>query len=110
MDHSNDPPFEPRNLSLAERHDLAQRLHRDNQTWLARLADLAEPKPDRDFPAFLLATPAFADLTARIGNAQHRRELCTAVADELDHFVDAYRYYLRTDAGEDVFSNNRRAS
>lgn len=104
-------PFDPRSLDLDQRRELCQQMLPQNRAWLERLARLAEPRPDRDFPGFLLATPAFAELSRRIGAAQQRGDLSTAVADELDHFVEAYRYYLRTCAGEDVFSGQgRRAS
>ena len=110
MDQPN-LPTDPRNLDLAARRALCQRLQAANRAWSERLAVLAEPRPDRDFPAFLLATPAFAGLAQQIGGARSRRELSTATADELDRFVDAYRYYLRTCAGEDAFAPpNRRAS
>lgn len=104
-------PFDPRSLDLDQRRQLCQQLHQQNRAWLERLGQLAEPRPDRDFPGFLLATPAFAELSRRIGAAQRRGDLSTAVADELDHFVEAYRYYLRTCSGEDVFaSQGRRTS
>ncbi len=111
MDQSSNLPTDPRALSLADRRALGQLLHAENRHWLERLDALAEPRPDRDLPAFLLATPAFAGLALRIGTARRRRELATATADELDRFVEAYRYYLRTCAGEDVFTGQgRRAS
>jgi hypothetical protein len=98
-------PHDPRALPLAERRVFRQRLHADQQHWLERLRRLVEPPaPDRDFPAFLLALPPFAALRRAIGDATDRRQLPTAVADELDHFAGAYRDYLKTCAGEDQFA------
>jgi hypothetical protein len=76
----------------------------DGRRWRARLQQLAELPPADDFPFFLLATPAFAGLRAAIEAAATRADLPTRTADELDRFVDAYRDYLRTCAGEDVFA------
>lgn len=104
-------PADPRALDLAERRAACQRLHAENRLWLDRLTRLAEPRPERDFPAFLLATPAFRQLAEQLETATSRRDLSTATADEVDRFVDAYRYYLRTCAGEDPFAGQgRRAS
>ena len=58
-----------------------------------------------DFPAFLLATPPFQELANRLLKAKTRSQLPPATADELDWFVAAFRDYLRTCAGEDVFSS-----
>jgi hypothetical protein len=110
MDRS-DFPSDPRTLSLPERRQWCRRLDGAQRTWQQRLRDLAEVRPDPGFPAFLLATPPFAGLAARIGCAAARRDLPVGVADELDRFVDAFRDYLRTSAGEDVFAGPvRRAS
>lgn len=97
-------PRDPRTPDLDERRQWLCRLQRAQAHWLPRLQRLCETAPAADFPAFLLATPAFAPLRARIGAAAHRADLGTATADELDHFVAAYRDYLRTSAGEDVFA------
>jgi hypothetical protein len=98
---------DPRAITLQERRATAVRLAQDQQHWLQRLQGLCEaPPPERDFPAFLLATPAFAELAARLGTATARRQLPLAVADELDWFVAAFRDYLRTVDGEDVFSSS----
>ena len=102
-------PDDPRALSLAARRAECQRRQADNQRWLDRLRALAEPQPAADFPAFLLATPPFADLARRLGGAARRRDLPTGLADELDRFVEAYRAYLRTCSGEDAFLPGRRA-
>jgi hypothetical protein len=96
---------DPRAIGLAERHKMLGGMHREQALWLERLQHLAEPpKPDRDFPAFLLATPPFADLARRLARAAARAQLPPATADELDWFVQAFRDYLRSDAGEDAFS------
>lgn len=100
---------DPRALSLQARRATATRMHREQALWLARLQRLAEPPtPDRDFPAFLLATPLFADLAHRLGDIQDRAGLPVAVADELDWFVAAFRAYLRSSDGEDVFADDQR--
>jgi hypothetical protein len=100
---------DPRALTLAERRETRRRMRAENEQWLARLEQLADaPKPGADFPAFLLATEPFADLARRLGDATCRRELAAAVADELDWFVDAFRDYLRTVDGEDVFASNEQ--
>jgi hypothetical protein len=99
------PASDPRALSLPERRSLAKSMRSAQQAWQRRLADLVEPPaPAEDFPAFLLETPAFRELNRRIGEASRRSQLPIAVADELQHFVDAFRDYLRTCAGEDVFA------
>ena len=100
---------DPRAITLQDRRANASRMHREQAYWLDRLQRLCEPPaPDRDFPAFLLATPHFGDLARRIGTTTHRGRLPTAVADELDWFVDVFRDYLRTNDGEDVFSPDHR--
>lgn len=96
---------DPRALTLAERRATAAQLHRDQVRWLARLQPLIEPPAlAPDFPAFLLATAPFADLARRLEPARDRAQLPAADADELDWFVNAFRDYLRTCDGEDVFS------
>ncbi|MCR9247872.1 MAG: hypothetical protein NXI31_22820 [bacterium] len=96
---------DPRSLPLAGRKACAERLADDQNHWLSRLEKLVEgPAPDSDFPAFLLATPAFESLGSRIAGAHRRADLATEVADELDWFIDKFADYLRTDADEDVFA------
>jgi hypothetical protein len=102
---------DPRALTLPERQRALARMQREQSFWLDRLGDLTEaPKPERDFPAFLLATPAFRDLAHKLLLATARHELPTDVADELDWFVRAFAEYLRSAAGEDVFSASHRGS
>lgn len=102
---------DPRSLSLADRRRVLGRMQRDQSFWLDRLQALAEaPKPERDFPAFLLAMPPFRELARRLVAATRRAELDAATADELDWFVAAFRNYLRTSDGEDVFSSPHRGS
>lgn len=102
---------DPRSLPLAQRQALLQTHTAAQRSWLDRLRRLAEPPaPGDDFPAFLLALPPFSALAQRLSGAACRADLGTATADELDHFVRAYRDYLRTCAGEDVFPGSRRAS
>ena len=102
---------DPRAIGLADRHRALARMGREQVRWLDRLHALAEaPAPDRDFPAFLLATPPFRDLAHKLAAATSRRELDAATADELDWFVRAFRDYLRTSDGEDVFSSGHRGS
>lgn len=108
MDPTRDFPADPREPDLLARRQWLQRLAAQQKHWLARLTALAEPKPSNDFPAFLLATASFAELAARLDVASHRRDLPTAVQDEVDHFVDAFRDYLSTDTGEQVFDRNSR--
>ncbi len=99
---------DPRAIGLAERRSLQSRLRNEQAWWLARLQQLTEPpQPDRDFPAFLLATPPFRDLARQLARTTERKALPMAVADELDWFVRAFRDYLRSDAGEDAFSGHR---
>lgn len=84
-------------------------MQREQNHWLGRLTKLTEPPAlERDFPAYLLATPHFRDLARRIGDATTRSQMPTAVVDELDWFVDAFRDYLRTADGEDSFTVERR--
>lgn len=102
---------DPRAISLAERRRVQTRMAREQAFWLDRLQALTEaPKPERDFPAFLLATPPFADLARKLAAATNRPQLAPATADELDWFVRAFRDYLRTSDGEDVFSTSHRGS
>jgi hypothetical protein len=102
---------DPRAIGLAERHKVLMGMRREQALWLDRLQSLTEaPKPDRDFPAFLLATPPFQDLARRLSRAAARAQLPPATADELDWFVQAFRDYLRTADGEDAFSPPHRRS
>ncbi|MBK8098491.1 MAG: hypothetical protein IPK26_15385 [Planctomycetes bacterium] len=101
------PPFphDPRSVPLAQRRRYADELAAAQAAWLPRLRTLCDTAPPADdFPAFLLATEAFLSLRRRLGAAVCRRALPADVADELDHFVDAYRDYLRTDEREDAFA------
>ena len=98
---------DPRAIRLAHRRMMRSSLQRENDWWLDRLQRLCEsPQPDADFPAYLLATPPFRELAAKLAVATRRRDLAVAAADELDWFVRAFRDYLRTDAGEDAFSGS----
>lgn len=102
---------DPRAIGLAERHQVLAGMQREQALWLERLQVLTDPpRPERDFPAFLLATPPFADLARRLGRAAARAQLPPATADELDWFVQAFRDYLRSDAGEDAFSTPHHRS
>ena len=102
---------DPRAISLADRRRVLASMQREQAWWLERLQALTEaPKPDRDFPAFLLAMPPFQDLARRLSRAAARAQLPPATADELDWFVRAFRDYLRTSDGEDVFSSPHRGS
>lgn len=108
MDPTVNFPSDPRELELGARHQWCQRLLAEQRQWLTRLCALAEPKPAPDFPAFLLATPGFADLAARLLGAATRTDLKTETQDEVDRFVDAFGDYLRTKKGEEVFERNTR--
>lgn len=108
MDPTRDFPADPREPDLLARRQWQQRLAAQQRQWLQRLTALAEPQPAGDFPAFLLATPPFDTLRTRLASATRRTDLSTALQDELDHFVDAFRDYLRTDQGEQVFDRNTR--
>lgn len=100
---------DPRTLSLEERHEARDQYASEQRMWLQRLRALAEePKPEDDFPAFLLATSTFAELAARLGKAQDRASLSTGAADELDWFLRAFQDYLRTQDGEEVFPETPR--
>lgn len=102
---------DPRAIALPERMRLFGSMPREQAWWLEHLQHLAEPpRPERDFPAFLLATPPFRDLARRLAHPTRRADLPPAVADELDWFLRAFRDYLRTDAGEDAFSSSHHGS
>ena len=95
---------DPRTLTMEER--LAARHSHDSEQsqWLHKLQKLAEdPKPGKDFPAFLLATPPFHGLAEKLNKAQAPKELTTDAADELDWFCKAFADYLRTRDGEEFF-------
>ena len=107
--HTYDFLADPRAITLATRRATAARMQQEQDYWLDRLQLLTEPPHlEDDFPAFLLATGHFTDLARRIGNVMERSKLPVAVADELDWFVAAFRDYLRTADGEDVFSPDHR--
>ena len=58
---------DPRAIRLAHRCTMRASLQRENDWWLTRLQGLCEsPKPDADFPAYLLATPPFRDLARKL--------------------------------------------
>jgi len=96
---------DPRAICLAHRNEMRASLQRENSWWLTRLTQLCESsKPEADFPAYLLATPPFRDLAHKLALATGRQQLDLATADEFDWFMRAFRDYLRTEAGEDVFS------
>lgn len=102
---------DPRAITLQQRRAQQQLQASDQQFWLQRLRALAEgERPADDFPAFLLATPAFTELAARLQPHHLRAALPAATADELDWFLAAYRDYLRTVDGEDAFSPEHAAS
>ena len=87
--------FDPWSLTPPERQELRRSFDEEQHRWLPRLDALVEPPPvDADFPAFLLATQAFADLADGIGEAAAYCQLDTATADRLQRFVDRYRDYL----------------
>ena len=95
---------DPRTLTMVERHAARDQYDRDQIDWLAKLRTLAEaPKPDDDFPAFLLATQPFAHLARKLKKTQERHQLSVDLADELDWFLRAFTDYLRTEEGEEVF-------
>lgn len=86
---------DPWSLEHRERRDLSDAMTRCQADWLGRLEKLVEPPPIEDtFPAFLLETAPFASLKAFIGEATCLADLDTAVADELQRFVDRYRDYM----------------
>ena len=90
---------DPWSLGPDERLALRDALRESQSAWLRVLADLVEPpRPDGDFPAFLLDTPPFARLRDAIGSARSAADLDTATADELQRFVDRYRGYLTAGA------------
>jgi hypothetical protein len=102
---------DPRSIDLDGRRQAMRTMAREQQWWLDRLQSLTEPpQPEQDFPAFLLATPTFHDLAQKLARATTRAQLPLAAADELDWFVRAFRNYLRTCDGEDVFSGSHRGS
>ena len=106
----NDPFADPRAMSLTARRAASAILAREQTQWLERLRVLTEPpQPEPDFPAFLLATRAFRELADALRTAPNRKALPPAVADELDWFVRAFRDYLRTADGEDVFRGAHRS-
>lgn len=89
---------------MAERHAARDQYDRDQAAWLTKLRSLAEPpKPDDDFPAFLLATQPFANLARKLTKIDSRQQLTVDIADEIDWFLRAFADYLRTEDGEQVF-------
>ena len=99
---------DPRTLTLPERLAARDDYAAQQQRWLTKLRTLAEaPKPDDDFPAFLLATPPFAGLATKLHNAEGHKDLSTETADELDWFVRVFADYLRTRDGEEIFPRLR---
>lgn len=86
---------DPWSLTHAERRRIAEAQAKAQETWHRRLSELIEaPRLDPEFPAFLLATEPFAPLATAIGTAGSARDLDTATADTLEHFVERYRRYL----------------
>lgn len=86
---------DPWSLSLDERRRVAGFQGSAQKDWIATLPALVEPPtPARDFPAFLLETPAFASLRRAIAGKALRVQLDTATADELQRFVDLFRNYM----------------
>jgi len=86
---------DPWALDHSERCQLMAALRPQQDHWIARLQGLIEPpRLEGWFPAFLLETPPFAALKNGIGDHTCRTALDTAVADELQYFVDRYRSYL----------------
>jgi hypothetical protein len=111
MDDLEPFPNDPRALDLAQRRQWQQRLSGPHSRWTAALAALSETRLGDEFPAFLLATPPFAELAASIEGATHRSSLPLDVLDRLDRFLEAFADYLRTQSGENVFDGRvRRAS
>lgn len=106
--HTDDFPADPRAMTLQQRRSHHSRMHKEQRFWLERLRQLAEGSPpERDFPAFLLATPAFRELAQHLAKATSRAQLTAQVADEMDRFVQAFSDYLRTCDGEDSFASSR---
>lgn len=86
---------DPGSLAQAERHALAAAAAPAQAEWLPRLGPLVEPPTlTETFPAFLLETPMYQGLRQAIADVHRRRDLDTATADELQHFVDRYRNWL----------------
>ncbi|HEX6813538.1 MAG TPA: hypothetical protein VF384_18100 [Planctomycetota bacterium] len=106
---TNDFPADPRAIPLQQRRINQSRLHKEQKFWLERLRQLAEgPPPDKDFPAFLLATPTFRELAQHLAKATARAQLPGLVADEMDWFLQAFCNYLRTSDGEDSFTSSKQ--
>ena len=106
---TDDFPADPRALTLPQRRSNQSRMHKEQKFWLERLRQLAEgPPPDKDFPAFLLATAPFRGLAQQMASATKRAQLSPQVADEMDRFVHAFADYLRTCDGEDSFASNHQ--
>ena len=95
---------DPRALTLQERLAARESYAPQQERWLTKLRLLAEaPKPEHDFPAFLLATPPFEGLATKLDQAKRHKDLSTETADELDWFVRVFAHYLRTRDGEEIF-------
>ena len=106
---TNDFPADPRAIPLQQRRINQGRLHKEQKFWLERLQKLAEGSPpEKDFPAFLLATATFRGLAQHLAGATTRSQLPGLVADEMDWFLYAFRDYLRTCDGEDSFASTQR--
>jgi hypothetical protein len=96
---------DPRAITLQERRATAALRQREQDCWHPRLQQLSDGAVlAADFPAFLLATPAFAPLAHALQSANARSQLPAAVRDELDWFLSAFADYLRTVDGEDAFA------
>jgi hypothetical protein len=95
---------DPRTLTLVERQSARDHYDHDHAAWQAKLQKLTEePKPEDDFPAFLLATQPFVSLAKKLNKAESRNQLTAEAADELDWFVRAFADYLRTDQSVEIF-------
>ena len=106
---TDDFPADPRSLTLQQRRSNQGRMHKEQRFWLERLRQLAEGSvPEKDFPAFLLATPAFRELAQHLAGATTRAQLPPQIADEMDRFVQEFSDYLRSCVGEDSFASSHQ--
>jgi len=99
---------DPRAITLQERRATAALQQRENNFWHTRLQQLSDGLVlAPDFPAYLLASPAFASLATALQRANTRLDLEPTVRDELDWFLVAFADYLRTVDGEDTFAETQ---
>lgn len=94
----DDDPFA---LTRAERHELAASMRVEQAAWHGMLRRAAEGTIAADFPAFLLATPAFASVAASIRRlARHRPQ--ARDRGRMERFLANYASWLVADRAPEL--------